>query len=94
MLGPFKIHPLAKVLGNLAPAYHPLDCKDSTAGSRTRGWQQKQARVHQHHSPAKKYSLGACRAEAVVPTHTREAIHLFTANVSIETPAPGLKMWI
>lgn len=93
-LGPLKIHPLAKVLGNLAPDQRPLGCKDSTAGSRARVHRRAQAGVHRHHPPAKKYSLRACRAEAAVPAHAGEAIHLFTENVSIETPSLGLKMWI
>lgn len=87
MLGHLKIHLLAKEPQNLSLDRCSLGCKDSTAGGRARVWWGAQTRVPRHHISDRKYSLRACRA-------AEEGIHLFTANVSIETPSPGLKMWI
>lgn len=91
MLGFLKIHPLAKILGIIAPTCYPSRCKAALlAAGPWAGRGHSLGGVHRY-QPLPKAGLG-CRE--AVPTLAGEAIHLFTANVSIETPSPGLKMWI
>lgn len=90
ILGPLKSHSLAKILGIIAPTCYPSRCKAALLAAGP--WAVRGHRlggVHRY-QPLPKAGLG-CRA--AVPAHAGEAIHLFTANVSIETP-PELRMWI